>query len=289
MARRRESMQEEAKPNGNGAAEGQDAKSANGPAGNAGQGNGGSSAESAVAKPGADGGEALRKLSDSLDEAVASVGDGDGGSMSLFEEIESRWQSLASAFGFNSRAELEERAKTYQDQYLRALAEAENVRKMAERDKRAMAKFGAAGIARDLLPVRDGLRRALDAVSEEDRARAAALVEGIELTLREFTNALSRNGIESVAPEPGEQFDPKFHEAIVNAPSKDVAAGKILFVEQEGFLMHDRLLRPAKVIVSTGDPAAAVAVETVRASPGKDSPGEREQDGGNPGPEEESS
>lgn len=282
-------MQEEAKPNGNGAAEGQDAKSANGPAGDAGQGNGDSSADSAAEKPGAAGGEALRKLSDSLDEAVASVGDGDGGgSMSLFEEIESRWQSLAAAFGFNSRAELEERAKTYQDQYLRALAEAENVRKIAERDKRAMAKFGAAGIARDLLPVRDGLRRALDAVSAEDRARAAALVEGIELTLREFTNALSRNGIESVAPEPGEQFDPKFHEAIVNAPSKDVAAGKILFVEQEGFLMHDRLLRPAKVIVSTGDPAAAVAVETVPASPGKDSRGEQEQDGGDQGPEEES-
>ena len=219
------------------------------------------------------------------------MGDGDGGgSKSLFEEIESRWQSLASAFGFNSRAELEERAKTYQDQYLRALAEAENVRKIAERDKRAMAKFGAAGIARDMLPVRDGLRRALDAVSEEDRGRASALVEGIELTLREFTNALSRNGIESVAPEPGDQFDPKFHEAIVNAPSKAVAAGKILFVEQEGFMMHDRLLRPAKVIVSTGDPAAvAVAVETVPASPGKGSPGEQGQNGGNPGPEEESS
>lgn len=283
-------MQEEAKPNGNGAAEGRDAKSANGTDGDAGQGNGGSSAESAAAKPGGDGGEALRKLSDSLDEAVASAGDGDdGGLKTLFEEIESRWQRLASAFGFNSRAELEERVKTYQDLYLRALADAENVRKMAERDKRAMAKFGAVGIARDLLPVRDGLRRALDAVSEEDRDRAAALVEGIELTLREFTNALSRNGIESVAPEPGDQFDPKFHEAIVNAPSKDVAAGKILFVEQEGFMMHDRLLRPAKVIVSTGGPVSAVAVETARVSPGKDSSGEREQEGGNTDPEEEPS
>lgn len=283
-------MQEEAKSNGNGTAEGRDAKSANGSDGDSGKGNGGSSAESAAAKPGGDGGETLRKLSDSLDEAVASVGDGDdGGLKTLFEEIESRWQSLAAAFGFNSRAELEERVKTYQDQYLRALAEAENVRKIAERDKRAMAKFGASGIARDLLPVRDGLCRALDAVSEEDRDRAAALVEGIELTLREFTNALSRNGIESVAPEPGEQFDPKFHEAIVNAPSKDVAAGKILFVEQEGFMMHDRLLRPAKVIVSTGNPAAAVTVETAPASPGKDSSGEQEQEGGTPDPEEKPS
>lgn len=283
-------MQEEAKPNGNGGAEGRDAKSTNGSDGDAEQGNGGSSAESAAAKPGGDGGEALRKLSDSLDEAVASMGDGDdGGLKTLFEEIESRWQSLAAAFGFNSRAELEERLKTCQDQYLRALADAENVRKIAERDKRAMAKFGAAGIARDLLPVRDGLSRALDAVSEEDRARAAALVEGIELTLREFTNALSRNGIESVAPEPGDQFDPKFHEAIVNAPSKDVAAGKILFAEQEGFMIHDRLLRPAKVIVSTGNPAAAVAVETAPASPGKDSSGEQEQEGGPPGLEEKPS
>lgn len=273
-------MQEETKPNGNGAAVGRDEKSANGAAGDAGPENGGSDA----AQPGANGGEALRKLSNSLDEAVASVGDCDGGgSKSLFEEIESRWQRLASAFGFNSRVELEERAKAYQDQYLRALAEAENVRKIAERDKRAMAKFGASSFARDLLPVRDGLRRALDVVSEEDRTRAAALVEGIELTLREFTNALSRNGIESVAPDPGDQFDPKFHEAIVNAPSKDVEAGKILFVEQEGFLMHDRLLRPAKVIVSTGDPAAAAAVETVTASAGKNSPSERETDDGNPG------
>ena len=143
---------------------------------------------------------------------------------------------------------------------MRALAEAQNVRKRAEREKSEMSKYGAARFARDVLPVRDGLKRALEVVGEEERKNAGALVEGIELTLLEFTNSLSRNGIEQIAPEQGGSFDPNFHEAMINAPSEEIEKGKIIQVFEEGFMLHDRLLRPAKVMVSTGAPKA-VAVE----------------------------
>lgn len=136
------------------------------------------------------------------------------------------------------------------DKWMRALAEAENARKRADRDRREAENYGGSRLARDLLPVYDNLRRAL-LVAGEDKAAPAALVEGIELTLRELTNVFSRHGITLISPKEGDRFDPAMHQAMFEAPVPGTKAGDIIQVMTEGFLLHDRLLRPAQVGVSS--------------------------------------
>jgi molecular chaperone GrpE len=139
----------------------------------------------------------------------------------------------------------------FKDRFVRALAETENVRKRSERDRREGEQYGASRLARDLLGVYDNLRRALDAVTEEQRAQNAALLEGIDLTLRELVNVFSRHGITVIAPKVGDRFDPALHQAMFEAPLPGTRAGDIIQVATEGFLLHDRLLRPAQVGVSS--------------------------------------
>jgi molecular chaperone GrpE len=137
------------------------------------------------------------------------------------------------------------------DRFMRALADAENARKRGERDRREAEQYGGSRLARDLLPVYDNLRRALDAASEDQRAAAAALIEGVELTLRELQTVFSRHGITIVSPQTGEAFDPQQHQAMFEAPVPGTTAGQIIQIMTEGFLLHDRLLRPAQVGVSS--------------------------------------
>ncbi len=139
----------------------------------------------------------------------------------------------------------------YRDRFLRALADAENARKRAERDRREGEMYGATRLARDLLSIYDNLHRALDAVTGETRAQNGPFVEGIELTMREVLNVFSRHGITVVSPEVGDRFDPAMHEAMFEAPLPGTRAGDIIQVQAEGFFLHDRLLRPAKVGVSS--------------------------------------
>jgi molecular chaperone GrpE len=137
------------------------------------------------------------------------------------------------------------------DRFMRALADAENSRKRAERDRREAEQYGGTRLARDLLPVYDNLKRALDAASDDTRSQAAALIEGVELTLRELTNVMSKHGVKAIAPAIGEVFDPQLHQAMFEAPLPGTKAGQIIQVMSEGFLLHDRLLRPAQVGVSS--------------------------------------
>lgn len=139
----------------------------------------------------------------------------------------------------------------YRDRFMRALADAENTRKRGERDRREAEQYGGSKLARDMLPVYDNLRRALDAVTDEHRAVAAPLIEGVELTLRELLNVLTRHGVTPIVPEVGDAFDPQHHEAMFEAPLPGTRAGQIIQVMAEGFLLHDRLLRPAHVGVSS--------------------------------------
>lgn len=145
------------------------------------------------------------------------------------------------------RAERDE----YKDRFMRALADAENSRKRAERDRREAEQYGGTRISRDLLPVYDNLKRALDAASDDTRTQAAALIEGVELTLRELTNVMTKHGVKPVSPAVGEQFDPQLHQAMFEAPVPGTKAGQIIQVMTEGFTLHDRLLRPAQVGVSS--------------------------------------
>jgi molecular chaperone GrpE len=137
------------------------------------------------------------------------------------------------------------------DRFMRALADAENTRKRGERDRREAEQYGSTRLARDLLPVYDNLRRALDAANDESRAVAAALIEGVELTLRELLSVMTKHGVTPIVPEIGDTFDPQQHQAMFEAPVQGTKAGQIIQVMTEGFLLHDRLLRPAQVGVSS--------------------------------------
>ncbi len=139
----------------------------------------------------------------------------------------------------------------YRDRFMRALADAENARKRADRERRDAEQYGGSRLARDLLPVHDALSRALDAAGDEQRLAAAALIEGVELTLRELNNIFAKHGIRVITPDMGEKFDPQLHEAMFEAPVPGTIAGTIIQVMDNGFMLHDRLLRPAKVGVSS--------------------------------------
>ncbi len=145
------------------------------------------------------------------------------------------------------RAERDE----FRDKFMRVLADAENSRKRAERDRKEAEMYGGTRLARDLLPVYDNLNRAIQAIPEESRAASAALIEGVELTLRELTNVMTKHGIAMISPQIGDQFDPQMHQAMFEAPLPGTKAGQIIQVATEGFLLHDRLLRPAQVGVSS--------------------------------------
>lgn len=150
------------------------------------------------------------------------------------------------------RAERDE----YRDRFVRALAEAENARKRSDRDRREAEQYGGSKLARDMLPVYDNLKRALDAATEDQRQAASALIEGVELTMRELLNVFRKHGIDIIAPEEGEKFDPQKHQAMFEAPVPGTKAGDVIQVMAHGFMLHDRLLRPAHVGVSSTPPAA---------------------------------
>ena len=136
------------------------------------------------------------------------------------------------------------------DRFMRALADAENSRKRSEKDRREAERYGGSKLARDLLPVYDNLQRALGA-AEEANDDNKALIEGVELTLRELRNVFKKHGIEPISPAVGEKFDPKLHQAMFEAPLPGTKSGDIIQVSAVGFLLYDRLLRPAQVGVSS--------------------------------------
>ncbi|QFU10167.1 heat shock protein GrpE [Rhodobacteraceae bacterium THAF1] len=136
------------------------------------------------------------------------------------------------------------------DRFVRALADAENSRKRADRERREAENYGGSKMARDMLPVYDNLQRAMEAIPEENREANASLIEGMELTLRELQNVFSKHGVEVVAPQVGDRFDPKIHEAMFEAPVPNTVKGDIIQVMTVGFMIHDRLLRAAQVGVS---------------------------------------
>ena len=137
------------------------------------------------------------------------------------------------------------------DRFMRALADAENARKRSDKDRREAENYGGSKLARDMLPVYDNMKRAVEAATEEQRTISGPLLEGIELTMRELLNVFKKHGMEVIAPEVGDKFDPQQHQAMFEAPVPGTKAGEIIQVAAEGFMLHDRLLRPAQVGVSS--------------------------------------
>jgi molecular chaperone GrpE len=143
------------------------------------------------------------------------------------------------------------------DRMLRALADAENSRKRAAKDRQEAQAYGGTRIARDLLPVYDNLSRALAVAKEDETPASHALVEGVELTLKELMKVFDRHGVTAIEPAVGDKFDPQCHEAMFEAPVPGTSAGDIIQVSAMGFMLHDRLLRPAQVGVSSTPASAA--------------------------------
>lgn len=156
----------------------------------------------------------------------------------------------AETAGPNADAVIAER-DDYRDRFMRALADAENARKRGERDRREAEQYGGSKLARDMLPVFDAMKRAIESVTDEQRGEYSALIEGVELTMRELVNIFGKHGIKPIAPVAGDKFDPQVHQAMFEAPVPGTKAGEIIQVMAEGFMLHDRLLRPAQVGVSS--------------------------------------
>jgi molecular chaperone GrpE len=162
-------------------------------------------------------------------------------------------------------AELEEQVATLKDQFLRAMAEAENVRKRSERQLAEAHKYGVANFARAVLTIADDLSRALDAVPEDQRPGDGLLQTlhgGVEAVERELVKVLEEHNIERIDPA-GEPFDPNFHEAMFEVPDSEYPSGTVAHVVQPGYRLHDRLLRPARVgVAKDKDEPAAPHIDT---------------------------
>ena len=160
-------------------------------------------------------------------------------------------------------AALEAELAEQKDRLLRALAEAENVRRRGQREREDASKYAVAGFAKELLSVADNLRRALDSLPTEEAKdqRTVSLLEGVEATERELLAVFERNGVRRIDPD-GERFDHNFHQAIFEAERPGKRAGTIIEVLQPGYVLHDRLLRPAMVGVAKETPKPEEPVES---------------------------
>jgi molecular chaperone GrpE len=177
-------------------------------------------------------------------------------------------------------------AAEFKDKLLRTLAEMENLRKRTAREVSDARAYGVASFARDLLGVGDNMRRALEAVTPELRASSEpgvkALIEGVELTERELEKALEKNNVRRFNPQ-GEKFDPNVHQAMFEVPDPSVPAGSVVQVVQPGYMLGERVLRPALVGVSKGaaksSPAPRSANDNADAIATEDPETNRRRDG----------
>jgi molecular chaperone GrpE len=154
---------------------------------------------------------------------------------------------------------LQAEAADLKDRLLRAHAEVENIRKRAEREKEETAKYAVTRLARDIVNVGDNFQRAIDAIpagAAEQDAALKSFLEGVTMTERELLNVLDRHGIRRVQPL-NEPFNPHLHQAVMEIPRSDVPSGTIVQVFQAGYMIEDRVLRPAMVAVARGGPKPA--------------------------------
>ncbi len=149
-------------------------------------------------------------------------------------------------------AAAEKKVADQQDSVVRAKAEVENIRRRAAIDVEKAHKFALEKFSGELLPVADNLSRALEVADKENEV-LKPLVEGVELTLKSFEDALEKQGIKAVNPE-GEAFNPEFHQAMSMVPNPDVPPNTVIAVMQKGYELNGRLIRPAMVMVSAAAP-----------------------------------
>jgi molecular chaperone GrpE len=168
-------------------------------------------------------------------------------------------------------AELVREASEYKDKLLRTLAEMENLRKRTEREVADARLYGNASFARDVLAVADNMQRAFEAMGPELReqgdAKVKALVEGVELTERELLKVLEKHGVKKFSPA-GERFDPNVHQAMYELENPELPPGHVAQVIQAGYMLGDRVLRPALVAVVKAAPKSPQASANDNPAPG---------------------
>ena len=160
-----------------------------------------------------------------------------------------------------SYEELLQDRDSLKDRLMRSLADLENLRKRSDRDRKDAELYGGTKLARDLLSVFDNLSRALDNIDEELVKKSGALVEGLELTQRELLSVFSKHKIEQIEPKEGEKFNPKFHQAMFEAPAPGTEKGSIIQVMTKGFKIGDRLLRASQVGVSSNNDVGSLSMK----------------------------
>src|ERR671916_128840 len=157
-------------------------------------------------------------------------------------------------------AVLEAEKTDLKDKLLRLMADMENLRRRTEREVADARTYAVANFARDMLNVADNVRRAIESVPDEARSTAEGafkgLIDGIDLTERDLLKTLERHGVKKLEPE-GQKFDPNIHQAMFEVPNPDVPNGTVVQVVQSGYVIGDRVLRPALVGVAKGGPKAA--------------------------------
>lgn len=152
----------------------------------------------------------------------------------------------------NNETKLQEEVNKYKDLYLRAMAETENVRTRAKRENEETAKYAMTKFAREMVGIMENLVRASESITPEHRENsevAGKVADGIDMTIQELTGIFERNGIKRIYPQ-GEKFDHNFHQAVAQVESADAEPGTVLNVLQAGYVLNDRLLRPAMVSVA---------------------------------------
>ena len=165
-------------------------------------------------------------------------------------------------------AVLEAEKADLKDKLLRLMADMENLRRRTEREVADARTYAVANFARDMLNVADNVRRAIESVpAEASRSAEGAfkgLIEGIDLTERDLLKTLERHGVKKLEPQ-GQKFDPNLHQAMFEVPNPDVPAGTVVQVVQSGYVIGERVLRPALVGVAKGGPKEAPKADTTEA------------------------
>jgi molecular chaperone GrpE len=203
-------------------------------------------AEEAAGAPG--GGESTDGVRTAT-EPTPPVAPPDGGDGAAGPEAHAAAAGVAQAAEPEPEVAAAQAEREFQDKYLRAMAELDNVRKRARRDVAQAEARGIAKLARELLPALDNFARALDAAEAQPENRDHHLTDGIRLVQNELLSALARVGIEPDSPK-GQPFDPHCHEAIAQQPVEGAKSGTIVEVYSQGYRYRDDVLRPAKVVVA---------------------------------------
>jgi molecular chaperone GrpE len=183
--------------------------------------------------------------------AAAEAGEG------AFVDQQAAAEGEAEPDPFQVLVALQKENAELKDKALRAVAEAENTRRRAERERQDAVRYAAAGFARDMVQVSDNLRRAIAALKPEEReaspATVQALIDGVEATERQLLSTFERHGIKEITPAPGDRFDAHLHEAMFEVPGSGQPAGTVVHVIEAGYTINDRLLRAARVGVAKGE------------------------------------